>query len=131
MSSTPSTLTHSIPPSSLSLSNPTPRSTSTSTSPPSLPVPEPPRLFTTCPGFAPNPHAPLIDEFDRLARQLAWSKKDPLRRLMWNWLIREEYQRLVRRVQDGSTGPQLADWQGLCAELGVGGECGSVQRCKK
>ena len=126
MASTPSTLSHPMP---TSLSIPTPNSTS----PPLSPIsnPKPPRVFTTHPAFTPDPHAPLIDEFNRLARQSNWSKKDPFRRLMWDWLVREEYQRLVLRVQDGSTGPQLSDWQRLCGELGVGGEWESIRKCKK
>ncbi|PKY07143.1 hypothetical protein P168DRAFT_287642 [Aspergillus campestris IBT 28561] len=141
MTSTPSSLslshTHSLPTGN-TLSNRTP------SSPPSSlthslsqsgqsPGQDTPPFFAFFHDFTFNPRGVLIDEFNRLACLRSWSNKGPVRRWMWNFLLRCEFKRLVLRAQDGETGagPVLADWQGLCVEVGVGGEEGSIRRCKK
>ncbi|PLB37091.1 uncharacterized protein BDW47DRAFT_126557 [Aspergillus candidus] len=132
MSSTPSTLslthTHSLPPNALSILTPSSPATSQSS-----PITDPPPFFALFHDFTFKPRASLIDEFNRLAHLRNWSNKGPVRRWMWNFLLRGEFKRLVLRAQDGKAvpGPVLADWQGLCVEVGVGGEERSIRRCKK
>ena len=75
------------------------------------------------PRFVPNPTAPFVEEFDRLARDMAWSAKNRRKNLV---------KALAAEIDfhcDGSSG--LIRWQRLCQELGVGSKPASITQCKK
>jgi hypothetical protein len=75
------------------------------------------------PRFVPNPTASFVEEFDSLARHMAWSAKNRRKNLV---------KALAAEIDfhcDGSSG--LIRWQRLCQEVGVGSKPASITQCKQ
>ncbi|KAI0572066.1 hypothetical protein Alg130_10643 [Pyrenophora tritici-repentis] len=75
------------------------------------------------PGFATNPAARFLHEFESLASRMAWSKKERHKKLA------EALAGEIDFHGDKSSG--LVRWQRLCREVGVGSDPESITKCKK
>lgn len=84
--------------------------------------------FDRFPGFEPDPHRSLNEEFQRLARFQRWNRKsDRYARERRNFLLAEFDQHLGLTERS----KKLEDWQALCKELGVKSIPNSIRQCKK
>lgn len=73
--------------------------------------------------FVPEPAAPFVDEFNRLAKHRRWRKKEK-REYLAKALTAE-----IDFHSDKSSG--LVRWKRLCQEVRVGSEPESITKCKK
>lgn len=84
-------------------------------------------FFDQYPAFHQDQTAPILDEFYRLARNMRW------KRYSIRWKIqRRECLQAESAFQFGSieANNKLAGWQGLCEELGLGGNLASIKKHK-
>jgi len=78
------------------------------------------------PSFISDPHAPLQEEFTRLARHRQWKVNSKRYRKEWRLCIVEEF-----GAHYGSDESKLEGWRSLCAEVGIGEIPASITGCKK
>ncbi|KIM27374.1 hypothetical protein M408DRAFT_330079 [Serendipita vermifera MAFF 305830] len=82
------------------------------------------------PDFDHNEHAPLQEEFARLAEQNNWDGDDDrskaIRRIQWGRCFRLEFNKHY-----GEDASSLAGWQALCKEVRLQNIPESVEECKR
>lgn len=83
-------------------------------------------FFTRFNGFDHDSHAPISQEFQRLAKQQGWRKNSKKWRVHWNQCIADEYAYLI-----GHRTSNLLVWQALCAKLDLMGDFSSINKCRK
>jgi hypothetical protein len=78
------------------------------------------------PEFHPDPVAPLLDEFSRLAIQRNWKAGSKRYRKEWKDCVEENF-----TAEFGQNASSLAGWQALCTEVGITDVPTSITGCKK
>ncbi|OJJ97749.1 hypothetical protein ASPACDRAFT_1858473 [Aspergillus aculeatus ATCC 16872] len=84
------------------------------------------KFWLEFPDFKPNPHAPITEEFKRLAAQRGWKPGSRTWRKRWNAFVNIEYDRVI-----GSRLASLEEWRKLCALFDLPGPFPSITKCKQ
>jgi hypothetical protein len=82
--------------------------------------------FSKYPNFHPDPLAPLLDEFNRLAIQRGWKKGGKIYREEWKNCVEATF-----TAEFGQNASSLRGWQALCAVIGITDVPKSITGCKK
>ena len=82
--------------------------------------------FAKYPNFVPNPHAPLQDEFNRLAEERNWKPDGSRYRKEWRHCVEDSF-----TAYFGSDVSSLAAWQALCIKVGIADIPASITGCRK
>ncbi|PYH78828.1 hypothetical protein BO82DRAFT_341789 [Aspergillus uvarum CBS 121591] len=84
------------------------------------------KFWLDFPNFKPNPHAPITEEFTRLATQQGWKRGSKTWRKRWNAFVNIEYDRII-----GSRLASLDEWRELCELFDLPEPFPSITQCKK
>ncbi|EFR04891.1 hypothetical protein MGYG_07893 [Nannizzia gypsea CBS 118893] len=84
-----------------------------------------PNFYSRYPGFQPNPSAPAVDEFARLARHMRWKHGSKAYKRGWASFGVSEFSKHY-----GTEASKLQNWQSLCREVGLS-EPKTITQCKK
>lgn len=87
-----------------------------------------PSYWSSFPDFDHNPHAPIKDEFKRLAELEDWigeEQKAKYRR-EWGKCFKSEFEKHY-----GEDASSITGWQSLCSEVGLDVIPDTVQECKR
>jgi len=82
--------------------------------------------FAKYPEFEPDPVAPLLVEFSRLAIHQNWEEGSKKYRKEWGNCVGENF-----TTEFGQNASNLAGWQALCIEVGITDVPTSITGCRK
>ncbi|MCJ1369634.1 hypothetical protein MMC20_000846 [Loxospora ochrophaea] len=89
---------------------------------------QPGSRFERYTGFVPDRHAPIKEEFARLAKHQGWNPRSNSYRIMYRQCLAAEFDICVSSIM---TDDELESWQALCEFLGIEPPPPSITRCRK
>ena len=85
-----------------------------------------PSWFSQYPNFVHDPHAPLQDEFNRLAQERNWKVDGTRYRKEWRRCVEDSFTGYF-----GSDASRLEGWQALCIKVSIADVPPSITGCRK